>query len=835
MELNSIFPRSSNPSVSEVEGKDERVAVIAVHGVADQVAGQTALELARFLQAECAGTYSHFEQTPLILPVVANTTGQSEGGIKKDGWFHSEFTAQRLDQQRAERHPDRHADISDTAQQIRPVQTSISKPYDIAYSESLMVDLIVPPKEQAYQTTFLRGKRRASHNHRQQTVDIYELYWADLSRLGNSLLRIAGELYQLLFHLAYLAKTVIAHARTTHIREPADARRWRALHVTHGACEWLLTRPIALINLYQFIISLALVMVLLPVKTQPVVGLVVVAALGVAVVALIQLKFGFACAVTSFVLLFAASIVGLAPLITLAKHPAWLLFVALAVGTLGYALIVKSLSKRIFGIGVFGYIWPGVLGLLTILLPRAIFEDQQHHWVTFAVRAMEINVYVLTLSLFLLLLSSALLYLMGIWIRCQKGPRRASDRGTITTARVGTYLASMLFILLTLTASGLVVSGAQDVWPDIEYQPLFTSRGESTMTLKTFVSSVMRIRATSFGPVAALLGVTVLVSLYAMGLSLAREVSSRREWVKSEVVGRWLDDGLVLLGTALTVIFFVYVMYGTMEQVFAAFALWDPAHAIPIYETDHFDIVIKLMAGSAATMIALGSRIGNVVRSFRSVLDVFLDVDNYFKDRPASETPRGRIFARYVSLLDHVARYRFADGGGYDRVVIVAHSQGTVITADLFRTLSLNGSMAYLFGQRPLHLLTAGCPLRQLYAARFPDLYPWVVGPLLAVPADGSMHSGEVSGPDPRSLSVARWTNVYQSGDYVGRYLWDGNVRPNFYSKPQSADDLAAIFKPQHATAEIREMCVGSGAHIHYFDGSAPLVAGEVDRLIANA
>ena len=65
-------------------------------------------------------------------------------------------------------------------------------------------------------------------------------------------------------------------------------------------------------------------------------------------------------------------------------------------------------------------------------------------------------------------------------------------------------------------------------------------------------------------------------------------------------------------------------------------------------------------------------------------------------------------------------------------MVIVSHSQGTVITADLLRYLAYRGrrddaSRAAVLGrwleEIEVHLFTAGSPLRQLYAARFPDLY----------------------------------------------------------------------------------------------------------------
>ena len=62
-------------------------------------------------------------------------------------------------------------------------------------------------------------------------------------------------------------------------------------------------------------------------------------------------------------------------------------------------------------------------------------------------------------------------------------------------------------------------------------------------------------------------------------------------------------------------------------------------------------------------------------------------------------------------------------------MVVVAHSQGTVISAELLRFLASRAQLAPTPDDRPLldgqplppvSLLTLGCPLRQLYGARFP-------------------------------------------------------------------------------------------------------------------
>jgi hypothetical protein len=155
------------------------------------------------------------------------------------------------------------------------------------------------------------------------------------------------------------------------------------------------------------------------------------------------------------------------------------------------------------------------------------------------------------------------------------------------------------------------------------------------------------------------------------------------------------------------------------------------------------------------------------------------------------------------------------------RVVIVSHSQGTVITADLLRYLAYRGrrggdNRAAVLGQWleeiEVHLFTAGSPLRQLYAARFPDLYRWVL-----------------DGPELRELGVDKWTNVFTAGDYVGRWIWQ--------PKPEGAQREPAFYEPGAVALDDpprKEICIGSGAHTHYFDPDpgSDVVARCIDELI---
>ncbi|WP_390348022.1 hypothetical protein ACFJIS_10970 [Variovorax boronicumulans] len=167
-----------------------------------------------------------------------------------------------------------------------------------------------------------------------------------------------------------------------------------------------------------------------------------------------------------------------------------------------------------------------------------------------------------------------------------------------------------------------------------------------------------------------------------------------------------------------------------------------------------------------------------------------------------------------MSLLEHVAAQ------GYDRIVIVAHSQGTVISTELLRYLQFRAAQKVdarvtelwaALNKSRLLLLTAGCPLRQLYAARFPHLYGWVT----AEDANGG-------GPSAAQVGVARWVNLYTAGDYVGRWLWGADDKP--YEQVTTP--------PAWCVAAEHEACLGLGAHTHYFDLDQAHVARWIDWMV---
>ena len=220
----------------------------------------------------------------------------------------------------------------------------------------------------------------------------------------------------------------------------------------------------------------------------------------------------------------------------------------------------------------------------------------------------------------------------------------------------------------------------------------------------------------------------------------------------------------------------------------------------------------KWLAGGAVTFAALAARFTETLGRLRVGIDAVLDVDNYFRDPPDRQPPRARMYSRYAALLGYL-RQR-----GYARIVIVAHSQGTVLSADLLRYLHAQRRLPDIVGSIPIALVTVGSPLRDLYAAHFPLLYRWM----------GSNAAGFATArPSASDLGAVEWVNACRSGDYVGRYLW---------TPPGDGYRVARVGPDGRVDAERAgdrtEFCLGAGAHTHYFSNDAVALACEIDRLI---
>jgi len=217
---------------------------------------------------------------------------------------------------------------------------------------------------------------------------------------------------------------------------------------------------------------------------------------------------------------------------------------------------------------------------------------------------------------------------------------------------------------------------------------------------------------------------------------------------------------------------------------------------------------------------AFGSQSTGWLERLRIVLDIPYDIATYLRvSQPGIVAPRERMLRRYRALLGEVA------GGGvdrepYDALVIVSHSQGTVLSAaTLFGDYGRAPAALPIDEEEPgvvlppeVSLLTCGSPLRQLYGERFPGQYDWV----RELPRR----------PGGLRPLTGTWVNLYRSGDYVGRALWARDPdAPEAFDPDRTGYDLRAPGGPR-----VVERCLGPGSHTGYW--SDPTLGDWVMRLV---
>lgn len=170
--------------------------------------------------------------------------------------------------------------------------------------------------------------------------------------------------------------------------------------------------------------------------------------------------------------------------------------------------------------------------------------------------------------------------------------------------------------------------------------------------------------------------------------------------------------------------------------------------------------------------------VGGGLEKLRGVVDRAYDVATYLRIDPLDKAGvRTRIIRRFRALLGELE-------GRYDEIVIVAHSQGTILTiATLFgdamrRDAEAQGSLwgvrrwTDARGASPLTsrlhgVVTMGSPFRQTYEARLPGQYDWL---------DPAKPEALAERLHPFSLT---WVNAYRARDFVGRAIFQDPLDPS--------------------------------------------------------
>jgi hypothetical protein len=804
------------------------VAVIVVHGVAEQTRGDTAAAVAAQLAAT---THASVERTEVLVDTPEVQPAASYDHLPSDT-LRQRMAKSLLQSVRS--------DFLGTLAKHKTVRATHDE--GVLYTDYLIEKARsvngTGPRVYGAPCFRLRGSGTP--------LDVFEMYWADRSRLTGFITRIATELFTLLFHLSKLGTDAIALAAHLH---PGN----RSLRVTsrmQRLGDWTFSRVLALLSLQLVVCVLLLLPRALLQGHRPamlaalaVLALLLASALvyrgtgwlvalvaGVVAAGLVGWWIGSATdtswrAPAFFNLAWAAAIV--------VAHERFLRYAEerfRAVLGVGRAMLAVTLAFTLAGFLARGGSWDGwVIGALMAV--EAVLLGYVIGWIVFACA-------------------------IGVSVVASKMSTRHSDpaqssriRQTVVTGQLGLYVSTSAFLAAVMTLWAIVETQLKLLVDGLTYAPWhFSEPYAKACAGKTSAFCFIEDRFTNSTENFAFLVLAMLVLVGFIALVMLPSVLVELRIVTGlgrERLGVWLTSGFKaidrlvrwwsVLSAALALAAAAVLLDHLLRRlglpgVVPSF-LVPPAKWLP--DDSSQKILTKLvywLTGGAAGILALGSVAIKQIRSLRAPLDVALDVDKHFREFPRKAIPRVEIIERYIGLLRHVC-------GHYKRIVIVAHSQGTVITTELLRYLCRRSALvpegaaaaddmvarlARKLDGMDVRLLTVGCPLRQLYALRFPWRYDWVLR---------SQDSASI-GPSPRGFGVCAWSNVWGTGDYVGRWLWSPATGQYPLSLQPPACGYAECAKPEPGDGNVRDVNLGSDAHTHYFELDQPIVVRELAWLV---
>lgn len=803
------------------------IAVVAVHGVADQKPSESARQIANLLtDLSPRGRYSTFVEEGIRIPVEpvrVSTDGPPAAPRGRRAVFE-------------ERNPDaiaRHRRGKAEGRAAVDAGAVATPPPDVAFMEDQLREY-EPDADMVFETVRVAGTHAATG----AGVHVFEAYWADLSRPAAGLLAFFLELYQLLLHLPSVGRNAVDYARAAH----AETAGW-------GAFSWLHRWSIRWLTV--FIAAMNLVMAtLIPAILAP--RLMRTASPGD--------RFAFG-AVLAYAILGLAVLTAVAEVLRRSRPIAWPLWVAAplvafalgctlawplcgALGTgrvLVFEVWLLTAAVAVLVLRKYDEMRPGALltGVAALLATAATLaaclyaavpsEDDQVAAVMTTIELVDV-----ALALVWRIHVPWLVFTIAWGVACAAASPRARRQAawqTVWTAQATLCLSTVVFANLTLAGWQALFTGAGRLVGDADFAPVavdglsgrLLGLPPESMKLRDYIATVIEVSATSaFVWSTIVLGIVLAVTTWSIFPCVLAEAAPPRGQPRDREplrrLGRWLSRGLQLIPAALWTLPVLYALV-----IAAGIHDLSTGHGADPWSR-------KAIAAAGASVLGLiAARFW--LPGASGVLDVVLDVDNYLRQHPRHATPRARMAARHASLLRFLVTPE-ACGRHYDAIVIVAHSQGSVITADLLRFLRaaeprIEGLAAdpwiARLRTRPVILFTMGCPMRQLYARAFPWLYEW------ARPAG---EAGRIR-PHPHDLGIETWRNAYRSGDYVGRMLWRDDTDDRAWDRraddPQSAGAPRVVaFDGEHCA----EMCIGAGAHTHYWDHHGADIARELDRLI---
>jgi hypothetical protein len=827
-----------------------RTAVVAVHGIGQQKPGDSVRAIAglllRLRTADQRPRYASFREVPLQVPVQrVGVKPRTEPPPEPSQWWHALSPAFQA-QLGATRDP-------------RYFAT------DYEFMRAQLAEY--PGTEEPYVTTRVEGVRGLSTDPHASRIHVYEVYWEDLSRLGEGGLRLVGNFYQLLFDAANLGKVAVDQAALKYQHQPWWMRYWRAHAFTVDLFTILV--PLTWLLMLGTSLTLPLLQVPTPGKLVTLSMLGGIIAFGGLWFLLVRLR-----AKRPRLSLRWAWGVGIGAIAASYAVAAWLegwttLAVDLVVAISWFATM-GALTWWLFR--TYDKVRPGAarIGRLTVALllaasvPWLLGATSPDDLMGRVVDTFAVETIATVVIWHVMYASGSLAALVGLQARraLPRGEGRRRLRRTLWTAAATLGIATSVVLVFTFVLwSGILATSRGFLRPlevhhfHITFPWMRLGDVADEDRIGYYLEQLLQGSAGAGYPLLLwCMLIALLTAAIVLAPSLRAELFPRANdsAEASQRMGQHLSAGLrVMAGTAVglfistfglqpitSILHWIHEYTGALQPISGALELLHVNGARWIAWSG------GLLTASGVGLLVLRGRVGPVV-------DTALDVDNYMREHPRDGTPRARICERYASLLRYLNTWRDEQGRPYDRVVIVAHSQGTAITADLLGFARMEreanpGLFPLLDGpaghhaDRQLSLFTMGSPLRQVYWRAFPMLFEWMSGVhrpwgdsdrqasarVPALDAGPSNSLGDDVAPHPHDFGLWRWVNAYRSGDYVGRELWRNDH-----------SHAAVMYAPGVVSADRagfrREVCIGSGAHTRYWDATAPMVAEELDQLIA--
>lgn len=545
-------------------------------------------------------------------------------------------------------------------------------------------------------------------------VDVYEFWWADLSRFPAALRSFTVALFGLLLQFTSIGRAGLRRGVAVPSGHMLSGRHDSASHRASGllgAIEWLVAVPLLLLNVVQFAL---------------------IAAIGLDLAILRRLG---------------DSKVELVP--RLATSAALALFaVTLAVGGLKAVRRYQDVFGRRWAVPVAAAFavaalvigtWRGIarkeaaLGLADTLVASVAYP--------FRVLWMLVG---LTVLAFLVALVPVL--------------RRSDvDRRQAQTALLGLTIGPLGFALFSAMISTTLGSVVQNLGGGPNWQRgrgpwCLSGPGDwlpgsgdcATLKFQSAWEWGRELLGQSLAPLTIIGPIALLIAFLAVPGAMRLAFSRRRSpGVQANAVERLLGgiDGALARGA---------LIIGLGISGVALLLTYTPLTKVVYRQLIGATRVGAAVLGGLVLLVFAGVRFigltpkglkgrGTASEGVRAVLDRAYDVGTWLREpgyiwrgRPRDEAsirmPRQDVLARGRALAAHVTSHRTNAGAQYERVVFFSHSQGTVITTALLAEpdVSLPPSVS---------LVTFGSPLRRLDARRLPTQYSWLTEGAAAIAA----------------------------------------------------------------------------------------------------